>query len=67
MSEFHGSWKFVSCDNFDEYLKELGINVVLRKLAMLANPTVIFWENEADGKWNMRYRIWQNKNIIVVR
>ena len=52
MAEFQGSWKLVSCDNFDAYLKELGINVVLRKLAMLANPTVIFSEDTA-GRWCM--------------
>ena len=55
MAEFQGSWKLVSCDNFDAYLKELGINVVLRKLAMLANPTVIFSEDTA-GRWCMRSR-----------
>ncbi len=52
MSEFLGSWKFVSCNNFDSYLKELGVNVMLRKLAMLANPVVTF---SKDGiQWTMR-------------
>ncbi|TRY78458.1 hypothetical protein TCAL_06157 [Tigriopus californicus] len=59
MAEFHGSWKYVSADNFDNYLKEIGVNVVLRKLAVLASPTVIFGienesENQANPTWFMR-------------
>ena len=57
MSEFCGAWKFVSCDNFDDYLKELGINAVLRKLATLANPTVSFeFQKDENGKdkWTMK-------------
>lgn len=59
MAEFHGSWKYVSADNFDNYLKEIGVNVVLRKLAVLASPTVIFGiqdesENSSNPTWFMR-------------
>ena len=54
-----GSWKYVSADNFDAFLKELGINVVLRKLASLANPTVVFTRCDDAGMpkevWTMRY------------
>jgi len=57
MTEFLGTWKFVSCSNFDGYLKELGINAVLRKLAALANPTIIVTAAEKDGKelWTIRW------------
>lgn len=41
MEEFIGTWKFVSSDNFEEYLKALGIPLPLRKLANLTTPTVI--------------------------
>ena len=54
--QFCGDWKFVSCDNFDEFLKELGINVVLRKMAAVASPTVSFFTELKEGKdvWTMR-------------
>lgn len=50
-----GSWRLERCDNFDEYLRELGINVVLRKLAAIVTPTVTFGKNpNGDGdKWHM--------------
>lgn len=47
MSEFCGSWRLVKNENFDGYLKELGINVVLRKLAAITVPTLVI---SADGK-----------------
>jgi len=40
MEGFIGSWKFEKCDNFDEYLKALGISAPLRKLALLTSPTI---------------------------
>jgi fatty acid-binding protein 4 len=60
MDEFLGSWKLESCDNFDSYLKELGINIVLRKLASLAIPTVIFSKTEDEGRYRM-------KSVVVIR
>ena len=48
MEEFIGTWKFVSSDNFEEYLKALGIPLPLRKLANLTTPTVII--KRVDGK-----------------
>ena len=57
MSEFCAPWKFVSCDNFDDFLKEMGINVVLRKMAAIANPTVAFEKVVKENNkeiWTMR-------------
>eukprot|EP00095_Tigriopus_kingsejongensis_P009452 maker-scaffold197_size267318-snap-gene-0.12 protein:Tk09452 transcript:maker-scaffold197_size267318-snap-gene-0.12-mRNA-1 annotation:"myelin p2 protein" len=59
---FLGSWKYVSAENFDEYLKEIGVNAILRKLAVLASPTVIFSNNKPgqsgpellSAEWIMR-------------
>jgi hypothetical protein len=53
MSVFCDSWKFESCKNFDNYLKELGINVVLRKLAAAAKPTVIISKKQMEGEEEM--------------
>lgn len=49
MEPFLATWKFESSDNFDEYLKALGISAPLRKLAGLTSPTVTIKKLE-DGK-----------------
>jgi len=35
-----GKWKMDSSENFDEYLKALDVNVMLRKMASTATPTM---------------------------
>ncbi|XP_052073931.1 cellular retinoic acid-binding protein 2-like [Mytilus californianus] len=37
-----GKWKLDRSENFDEFLKELGLNVVFRKMAESAKPVVEF-------------------------
>ena len=56
MEPFLATWKFESSDNFDEYLKALGISAPLRKLAGLTSPTVTIKKLE-DGKNSQYYRI----------
>ncbi|XP_048364016.1 myelin P2 protein-like [Sphaerodactylus townsendi] len=38
--KFVGSWKLVSSENFDDYMKELGVGLATRKLGSLARPKV---------------------------
>ncbi|KAM6214801.1 fatty acid-binding protein 12 [Rhynchocyon petersi] len=38
--QFQGTWRSVSCENFEEYMKDLGIGRASRKLGCLAKPTV---------------------------
>uniref|UniRef100_A0AAV2L2Q7 Cytosolic fatty-acid binding proteins domain-containing protein n=1 Tax=Knipowitschia caucasica TaxID=637954 RepID=A0AAV2L2Q7_KNICA len=42
MSKFSGTWKMKRSENFDELLKVLGVNAMLRKVAVAAasNPHV---------------------------
>ncbi|CAG2161809.1 unnamed protein product [Oppiella nova] len=40
MADFTGKFKLTSSDNFDEFLKELGVNFVLRNLAKTSTPVV---------------------------
>ena len=49
MDTFLATWKFESSDNFENYLKALGISAPLRKLAGLTSPTVTIKKVE-DGK-----------------
>ena len=43
-----GIYDYQSSVNFDNYLKQLGVNYVLRKLAALASPTVTIGTNCQD-------------------
>ncbi|KAL8181976.1 UNVERIFIED_CONTAM: Fatty acid-binding protein 5 [Gekko kuhli] len=38
---FLGKWCLVSSDGFDDYMKELGVNLALRKMGNMAKPNVI--------------------------
>ncbi|KAF5926352.1 hypothetical protein HPG69_011483 [Diceros bicornis minor] len=40
VDQLQGTWKAISCENFEEYMKELGIGRTSRKLGCLAKPTV---------------------------
>ncbi len=48
-SHITGSYYFKSSENFQDYLKELGVSYVLRSLAGLASPVVTISKN-CDGK-----------------
>jgi len=45
MTDFTGKFKLSSSDNFDEFLKELGVNFVLRNLAKTSTPVVEITKN----------------------
>ena len=49
MDVYCGTWKFVECTNFDEYLKGLGIPAPLRMLAGITSPTIII-KQEEEGR-----------------
>uniref|UniRef100_A0A7M4DVY6 Cytosolic fatty-acid binding proteins domain-containing protein n=1 Tax=Crocodylus porosus TaxID=8502 RepID=A0A7M4DVY6_CROPO len=40
-NRFVGTWKLVSSENFDDYMKELGVGLATRKIGGLAKPKVI--------------------------
>ncbi|CAM4754163.1 unnamed protein product [Rotaria magnacalcarata] len=47
-----GSWDYVDGENFDEYMKELGVGWALRLTAKGVKPRLII--SEANGKWTVR-------------
>ena len=58
MDGFIGTWKFEKCDQFEEYLKALGISAPLRKLALLTSPTVTI-KQTAPGHSNSSHpNVW---------
>ncbi|XP_006135345.2 fatty acid-binding protein 5 [Pelodiscus sinensis] len=40
MDCFIGKWSLVSSEGFDEYMKELGVGMALRKMGSMAKPDV---------------------------
>ncbi|XP_070798268.1 myelin P2 protein-like [Pituophis catenifer annectens] len=52
VEQFLGTWKLILSENFDEYMKELGINFAQRQLGSLAKPKVI---------------ITMDKDVITIR
>ncbi|XP_003968881.2 fatty acid-binding protein, heart [Takifugu rubripes] len=38
---FVGTWNLISSEKFDDYMKELGVGVALRKMGGLAKPSTI--------------------------
>ncbi|XP_033748430.1 fatty acid-binding protein 9-like [Pecten maximus] len=44
--KFVGTWKMVRSENFEEFLAEVGVNFLIRKMAALAKPTTIISVDE---------------------
>ncbi|XP_066538768.1 fatty acid binding protein 4b [Hoplias malabaricus] len=42
MEKFMGKWKLTASDNFDEYMKAVGIGFASRQIANMAKPSLIF-------------------------
>ncbi|KAI5255579.1 Fatty Acid-Binding Protein, Adipocyte [Manis pentadactyla] len=42
---FLGTWKLVSSENFDDYMKEVGVGFATRKVAGMAKPNMIISKN----------------------
>ncbi|XP_004697792.2 fatty acid-binding protein 12 [Echinops telfairi] len=45
VEQLQGTWKSTSCEHFEDYMKELGIGRVSRRLGCLAKPTVTISTN----------------------
>merc|ERR1711893_156471 len=53
--KFAGSWKSDTLVNFDEYMKAMGVNYVLRKAGSVSTTHI---EIKQDGEnWNWKYKI----------
>jgi hypothetical protein len=53
MEAFIGKWKMESSDNFEEYLKAVGIGMATRKMAASTKPNNII-SAEPNGVYNIR-------------
>ncbi|XP_011370846.1 fatty acid-binding protein 12-like [Pteropus vampyrus] len=62
VDQFQGTWKSISCENFEDYMKELGIGRASRKLGCLAKPTVTI-KTEGDVTTIKTKSIFKNNEI----
>ncbi|VDK21204.1 unnamed protein product [Anisakis simplex] len=49
--KFVGKWTFVSSENFDEYMKQCGVGLITRKMAVTLKPTLTI--SVENGKWKI--------------
>ncbi|CAF1150576.1 unnamed protein product [Didymodactylos carnosus] len=47
-----GTWDYVDGENFEDFLKEVGVGMVMRKVAKNVKPRLTI--SEKDGKWTLR-------------
>jgi len=52
MAGFAGKWKLESSENFDEYMKALGVGFMTRKVGATAKPTVVI--SQSGAQWTLR-------------
>ncbi|XP_034373063.1 fatty acid-binding protein 12 [Arvicanthis niloticus] len=62
VDQLQGTWKSVSCENFENYMKELGVGRASRKLGCLAKPTVTI-STDGDLITIKTKSIFKNKEI----
>uniref|UniRef100_U3FZI3 Fatty acid-binding protein n=1 Tax=Micrurus fulvius TaxID=8637 RepID=U3FZI3_MICFL len=43
---FLGKWRLVSSEGFEDYMKELGVGMAMRKMGNMAKPDVIITKND---------------------
>ena len=51
--KFLGKWKLSSSENFDEFMKKLGVGFVMRKLGNSLKPSLTIEYNEVENKWKI--------------
>jgi fatty acid-binding protein 3 len=52
MSKLVGTWDFEASENWDEFMKELGVGLIMRKAASAIKPTVIIENN--GTQWTLK-------------
>ncbi|KAG8133725.1 hypothetical protein E2320_011492 [Naja naja] len=46
LDAFVGKWRLVSSEGFEDYMKELGVGMAMRKMGNMAKPDVIITKND---------------------
>jgi len=54
MSKFEGKWKLDSSENFDDYMKAIGVSYLVRKMGAAAKPVVTFSHSGDQDQWTVK-------------
>ena len=52
MSRLVGTWDFESSENWEEFMKELGVGMIMRKAAAAIKPTIVIENSGSD--WTLK-------------
>ncbi|XP_033836790.1 fatty acid binding protein 4b [Periophthalmus magnuspinnatus] len=52
VEQFVGTWKLTASDNFDEYMKAIGVGFATRQMGNMAKPNLVF--SVTDGVISMK-------------
>uniref|UniRef100_A0AC34RJG7 Cytosolic fatty-acid binding proteins domain-containing protein n=1 Tax=Panagrolaimus sp. JU765 TaxID=591449 RepID=A0AC34RJG7_9BILA len=62
VDQFFGKWNFLQSENFEEYLKQVGVGLLTRKMANNLKPQIVF---EKSGNGVKMSSLSTFKNITV--
>nr|WLG17454.1 fatty acid-binding protein C [Brachionus koreanus] len=54
MAALNGTWVLEKSENFEEFMKELGVGLILRKVGNTVTPTLIISNN--GNEWSIKMR-----------
>jgi len=54
MAEMEGTYELTSSDKFVEYMKAVGVGVVMRNMAAAATPKTFITHDAATDEWNFK-------------
>ncbi|KAF4088429.1 hypothetical protein AMELA_G00081390 [Ameiurus melas] len=66
MEQFMGTWKLTASENFDEYMKAVGISFASRQIANLAKPSENCYETGGCSKL-IQVQTWEGKSTTIER
>ncbi|KAL7984221.1 hypothetical protein Chor_002791 [Crotalus horridus] len=62
---FLGKWSLISSEGFEDYMKELGVGMAMRKMGNMAKPDVIITRNGFDLTQNQTLITLDDNNALI--
>ncbi|MFF3216948.1 lipocalin/fatty-acid binding family protein [Streptomyces sp. NPDC002886] len=66
MNDTSGRFEMTSADNYEAYLKAVGVGHIMRNMALKATPTVEIFP-EGDGRWRKNTLTSVRKGVVTFR
>lgn len=62
LEQFIGRWKMIKSENFEEFMKEIGVGLITRKAAAHLKPTLEILFDGEKWHWN-QYSTFKNTKL----